>query len=301
MCAGFFYSLLFGRQHLKFRKPKIMQIRTLDEISIPELSLLFNQAFADYFVKIEITPEILAEKIKAEDIQPEMSVGVFTDDKVQGFILHAVREINGEKVAYNAGTGVVPKFRGNKSAVKMYDFILPKLKEVGVQKVVLEVMEQNVAAIKSYLNCGFKKVVNLECFNGKVEVEGYNQAVEFKKTENKIILELSDFKNWQPSWQHDNLSLVQSSVYETFCGYINNTLVCFASLIPKTGRVAQFAVNPECRRQGIGSALFHDLSEMCPNGLSVINVDGDQKESLAFLKHIGLDHFLRQFKMELDL
>ncbi len=279
----------------------MIQIRTLDEISIPELSHLFNRAFADYFVKIEITPEILAEKIKAEDIQPEMSVGIFTNDKAQGFMLHAVREIIGGKVAYNAGTGVVPEFRGKKSAVKMYDFILPKLKEVGVQKVVLEVMEQNIAAIKSYLNCGFKKVVNLECFNGNVEVGSYNQVVEFKKAENKIILDLSDFKNWQASWQHDNLSVIQSGTYETFCGYTNNTLVCFASLIPKTGRVAQFAVNPDYRRQGIGSALFRYLSEMCPNGLSVINVDGDQKETLAFLKHVGLDHFLRQFKMELQL
>ena len=183
----------------------------------------------------------------------------------------------------------------------MYDYILPKLKEAGVKKVVLEVMEQNVAAIKSYLNSGFRKVVNLECFNGNVQLIHYNNTIEFRKTENKIISELEGFKDWEASWQHDNLSVIQSSVYETFCGYINKTLVCYASLIPKTGRVAQFAVNPDYRRQGIGSALFQYLSEMCPSGLSVINVNGDQKETLTFLKHIGLDHFLRQFKMELNL
>lgn len=278
-----------------------MQVKTLREISIRELSQLFNQAFADYFVKIEVTPEILEEKINGEDIKPEMSVGIFSGNKPCGFILHAVREIDGEKVAYNAGTGVIQEFRGNNSAVKMYDYILPKLKEAGVKKVVLEVMEQNVAAIKSYLNSGFQKVLNLECFNGNIQLIHFNKEIKFRKTENKVILELSGFKDWQPSWQHDNLSVIQSSAFETFCGYSNNILVCYASIIPKTGRVAQFAVNPDYRRQGIGSALFQYLSEMCPNGLSVINVDGNNKETLAFLKHIGLDHFLRQFKMELHL
>lgn len=278
-----------------------MHIKTLEAISISELTDLFNQSFADYFVKIELTPEILQEKISAEDVKTDKSVGIFLNKKPLGFVLHAVREINNEKIAYNAGTGVIPEFRGNNSAVKMYEYILPELKKSGIEKVVLEVMEQNVAAIKTYLNVGFKKVLNLECFNGSFQGEKFNRDVKFIKTDNREILKLSVFKSWQPSWQHDDLSVIQSSTYETFCGYINSTLVCYASVMPKTGRIAQFAVDPGYRRQGVGSALFNYLSEMCPKGLSLINVDGNHKASIAFLKKIGLNHFLRQFKMELNL
>jgi len=116
-----------------------------------------------------LTPAILQEKIDAEDVQLSKSAAIFINDKPKGFILHALRELNGEVLAYNAGTGIIPAYRGNKSTQKMYDFILPDLKSSGVKKIVLEVMEQNVAAIKSYLNSGFKKTGNLECFSGKVQ------------------------------------------------------------------------------------------------------------------------------------
>lgn len=278
-----------------------MEIKTLEDLSLQELTNLFNLAFADYFVKIELTPEILQEKINAEDVKLDKSVGIFSENKPFGFILHAVREINGEKIAYNAGTGVIPEMRGNSSTKKMYNYILPKLAESGISKVVLEVMEQNVAAIKSYLNIGFTKVLNLECFNGKIEKHFSTAEIEFKKTDNQQILKLKDFKSWQPSWQHDNLSVIQSCSYETVCGHLNNALVCYACIAPKTGRVAQFAVNPNFRRKGIGTALFIYLSEMCPDGLSLINLDGNQKETIDFLKYMGLNHFLRQFKMELKL
>lgn len=47
--------------------------------------------------------------------------------------------------------------------------------------------------------------------------------------------------------------------------------------------------------------MFKFLSEICPNGISLINIDGDNTETIQFLKKIGLNHFLRQFKMELTL
>lgn len=40
-----------------------MRFKTLENLSIETLTNLFNDAFADYFVKIELTPEILNEKI----------------------------------------------------------------------------------------------------------------------------------------------------------------------------------------------------------------------------------------------
>ena len=109
-----------------------MEISSLKNLSILELTTLFNLAFADYFVKINLTPEILQEKIYSENVKLNKSVGIFSGNKPVGFILHAVRTINEQKIAYNAGTGVVPEFRGEKSTIKMYKHILPILKKSGV-------------------------------------------------------------------------------------------------------------------------------------------------------------------------
>jgi len=257
-----------------------MRYKTLENLSIKTLSSLFNHAFADYFVNIELTAEILKEKIQAEDIKLNKSVGAFSDKKPVGFIFHAVREINGEKVAYNAGKGVLPEFRGNGLTKKMYNFLLPVLDRDGVKKIVLEVMEQNTPAIKTYSGLGFKKTSNLECFKGKVQIESTNNEVVFKNQKNEKIRFLKNYWDWNPTWQHDIKSVVQSSKYETFCGYLNRSLVCYAVSIPKTGRIAQFAVNPKYRKMKIGTALFNYISKMTPEGISLINVDGNSIDTI---------------------
>ena len=65
-----------------------MKTKTLENLSLQQLTQLFNAAFADYFVKIELTPKMLNEKIISEDIKPEKSAGVFVDEKQLGFIFH---------------------------------------------------------------------------------------------------------------------------------------------------------------------------------------------------------------------
>lgn len=104
---------------------------------------------------------------------------------------------------------MVPEFRGKNATIKMYKHILPILSENGVKKIILEVMEQNVAAIKSYLNSGFKK------------------------TDNREISKLSNFWDWEPSWQHSTETVQQSSSYETFCAILNDVLVGYAMLYQK--------------------------------------------------------------------
>src|SRR5210317_1896705 len=101
-----------------------MRFKTLENLSVLELTSLFNEAFADYFVNINLTPVILQEKINSEEIVLNKSVGLFTNNQADGFIFHALRH----GVAKNAVTCVIPKFRGKKATVKMYCEILPQLK-----------------------------------------------------------------------------------------------------------------------------------------------------------------------------
>ncbi len=277
-----------------------MQFQTLEKLTIAALSNLFNAAFADYLVKIELSPKALQHKIDSEDISLKHSVGVFDDDKPLGFIFHAIRKSSDGQIAYNAGTGVLPEIRGKNATVRMYDFILPELKKSGVKEVVLEVINTNTPAIKSYKKVGFETVQELDCFNGKPSVTQQNQAVDIKEFDGKFDPP-EVFWDWMPTWQHANQTLANSSGYKTWGAYLENKLVAYLSVNPESCRIAQFAVAPDHRRKGVGSALFANFSAYCSIDPVVINVADQSGNTQKFLEAVGMKLFLKQYKMKLKL
>lgn len=141
----------------------MVEIKTLSKISSPELLDCFNLAFSDYLIPMKLTLEQLETKLKTENINREVSVGAFKEKKLVGFVLHGDRNFGKIRRAYNGGTGVIPAERGHGLTKRMYDFILPILESNAFEEVVLEVISNNIPAIKSYQKIGFKPIRNLSC------------------------------------------------------------------------------------------------------------------------------------------
>ena len=131
-------------------------LRTLENISTERLLETFNLSFSDYIVPFYLTKEQLENKIQSESIKLEFSVGAFEDNRLIAFILHGYDTIDNLKIVYNAGTGVIPAKRGNKLTAKLYEYALTILHKNDIDKVLLEVITTNKAAIKTYKNIGFK-------------------------------------------------------------------------------------------------------------------------------------------------
>nr|WP_321353812.1 GNAT family N-acetyltransferase [uncultured Draconibacterium sp.] len=277
-----------------------MQFQTLENQSIKELCNLFNAAFADYLIKIEMTAEKLQDKFDSENVSLKHSVGLFSEGKPAGFIFHALRDSASGKVAYNAATGVTPEFRGKNATVQLYEFILPKLAKSGVNEVVLEVIDKNTPAIKSYKKVGFSILQELECFQGYPSIS---------KPEDSFIVEDSAgeftapeyFWDWQPTWQNTTQTVVKSSNYKTWSIYHDKTQVAYLTGNPESGRIAQFAVDPAHRWKGLGTSLFYHFSGLASNTPMVINVADQSGQAQDFLKAIGMTPFLKQYKMKLIL
>ena len=201
-------------------KDKIQfQFSTLENTQTAEIVEVFNKSFADYFVKIGLNEKSLADKIQAENIKLQKSVGVFFNDKLVGFILMGIE--NG--VAYNGGTGVLPEFRGNSLTQKMYDFILPKLKDQNIYSHQLEVISENFPAIRTYKKIGFQKTRTLSCFKGKIKIAKINPDIEIKSLNEINVKLFPKFWNSQPSWQN-SLSAIQRTkkLYKIAAAYLKN-------------------------------------------------------------------------------
>jgi len=284
---------------LRFTSKPVLKMKflTLENQTVSTLCELFNQAFTDYFVKIELTPEMLLEKFESEDVDLSLSAGAFFEEKPVAFIFHAVRE----NKAYNAGTGVIPEFRGKNTTSLMYEFIRPKLKSAGVEEVVLEVIDKNTPAIKSYEKAGFYKMVDLDCYKGKIKGMPVNHAVQVKKLSAFDFDLAHNFWDWQPTWQHSTQTINQLANYTTFGAFLNDKPVGYLVVNLQKGRVVQFAVHHDYRRQGIGTELFRFVSENYDLELQVMNVDGNSKETASFLKNMNLELFITQYKMKLEL
>ena len=276
-----------------------MEFKTLANITTDELLSVFNHSFSDYVVPFHLTKEVLISKIEAEKLDMNLSAGAFEKGKLVGFILQSEKVENGEKIIYNGGTGVVPESRGKGLVRKMYDFIIPVLKERNANTLLLEVIEGNQNAIRAYENLGFAIVRRLLCFNGNIKKGKENAEVSIKDLKDFQWEKLRSFWDIEPSWQGSVFVLEpMPENYVTVGAYDGEKWVGYIIYGPVSKKVYQIAVDKNYRRQGIGTKFLNVIGKI--NGgqaISVNNVDDTSENTSAFLNAAGLTNWVSQFEM----
>jgi ribosomal protein S18 acetylase RimI-like enzyme len=272
------------------------QISTLENVKFAELTEVFNSAFADYFIEISLNEQSLAKKICAENIILAKSVGAVFDGNLVGFILIGLEN----KTAYNGGTGVLPEFRGHALTKQMYEFILPKLKAEGICRHQLEVITENLPAIKTYEKIGFRTVRTLACFKGRIAVSQINKTVEIKSLDGIDAQTAAPFWNSKPSWQNSVSAIKRAENPPEILGaFLGSELVGYL-VFTKKGFVKQFAVKKDFRRSRIAQTLFaRAKNDLDDREIVINNLDKSDRETVSFLSQIGLKAFLEQFEMQM--
>ncbi|KAB1230124.1 GNAT family N-acetyltransferase [Chryseobacterium viscerum] len=278
-----------------------MEFKTLASTSIDEILSVFNHSFSDYIVPFHLTKEVLISKIAAEKLDMNISVGAFEEGRLVSFILQAEKIENGEKTIYNGGTGVVPESRGKGLVRKMYDFIIPILKERNANILLLEVIEGNQNAIRAYENLGFTIVRRLLCFNGNINKGKENAEVFIQELKDFQWEKLCLFWDIEPSWQGSVFVLEpMPEHYVTQGAYDGERLVGYIIYGPASKKIYQIAVDKNYRNQGIGTMLFNAILQK-NNGqpIALNNVDDSSENISKFLSEkIGLNNWLSQFEMK---
>ena len=279
-----------------------MQFKTLENTSIAELLHVFNEAFSDYPIPMHLTKESLINKFVAESIKKEYSAGAFEGDKLVGFILHGIGVFDRNKIAYNAGTGVIPSKRGNKITSQLYEFILPILKNNQINKVRLEVLSENSPAINTYTSIGFQKKRILNCYKGSLaELKSdADSSVQYLYQPDWKLLQ--SFWDWTPSWQN-SISAVNNSwsQLDTIGLFANDKLVGYIVFNPKINRILQFSIDKSQRKNGFGKQLLNYFALNKSKTVSILNVDDNSIDTNSFFLSSGLNLFAKQDEMEMEI
>ncbi|WP_411893700.1 GNAT family N-acetyltransferase [Winogradskyella sp. A2] len=279
-----------------------MEFKTLKGISTKEITQVFNEAFSDYFIPLNFTEEQLKSKMVADKTDLSLSVGVFEKGNLVAFILHGFDIIDNQKMVYNGGTGVVHEKRGAGLTKQMYQYIIPLLIVNGIDRIILEVIDKNIQAIKSYEKSGFKTKRHLACYKGKIEISNTNANVEIKELKNYNWQLMESFWDVSPTWQN-SIPVVNEiiSTNASLGAYVKNQLVGYVIYNPNNNRIQQIAVQKGYRNKRIASTLIVKLKERFGNKLSIINVDKRSSAVNDFFNKIGLKNSLEQIEMEMIL
>ncbi len=288
-----FYNELF----IVYQK---MNVESLDNVDLDELLEVINVAFSDYIVPFHLDPDQLKFKILTEGIRLDLSFGVYSSGRLVAFVLDGLNKIGDDLVAYNAATGVVPDYRGRKLVGAMYDKLLPKLNELGVKQMILEVIEGNLPAIRAYEKLGYTVHRKLDCFSGQVETARKNTDIEIREIKEFQWPIFTSFWDIQPSWQNSVKTIANSAGHCRIVGaYEGGMLAGYAVFNPVTRRIQQIAVAQDYRRKGIATNIMNYISETLEQQELVINnVDHTSDRTLSFIKKLGLSFKLAQFEMK---
>ena len=279
-----------------------MIIKTLNGINSEEILEVFNSSFSDYFIPFRLSLEQLNSKLKSDKIHLDISVGAFNNKKLVAFILHGFDVIDNKRIIYNGGTGVIPEERGKALTKRMYSYVLPILNEQKIDEVCLEVISENIQAIKSYKSAGFIIERDLACYKGEVKASYNLSNLELKEIDNYNWKLMQSFWNFSPTWQNSkNVIKELKDNNKSIGAYIDNQLVGYIICNVPNRRIQQMAVHKDYQRRKIGSSLISFIIKKFGNDLSIINIDKSSKPMNAFLLSVGFENYIDQIEMKLYL
>lgn len=270
---------------------------------LPQLRETFLKAFADYVVPVQLSEEQLKDKVEREGIQPSFSVGVFVGEEMVGFIITGLGEWQSKPTAYNAGTGVVPSFRGHRLTQRMYEFMLPKLRESGIEQCLLEVIQENTPALKAYQQIGFQITRSLSCFRATKQellMAGEPEEIMLAATKQPDWKTYGCFRDVEPTWQNNINAIKRSKGQAQTLEALNlhQEVVGYISFFRKNGAVAQLAVDEQWRGRGIGTALLREaVRQVEAPSLMFINIEDTAQSMISFMERQHFRLILKQYEM----
>ncbi len=269
------------------------------EVSLNTLADLFTRSYTNYFVPIEMDASSLSWLLSTQTIDLASSVVLDVDGVLAGFTFISVRGLS-QRVA---AMGVLPEFRGRGFGQKMLKQCIENAREVGVHKIVLEVIDQNAHALAIYRQLGFevrRQLVGYQHAPATADRSFDDELHEIDPREvakaavhegvGKLPWQISA-ESWYATRPPSRAYTLERSVYAIVSQVTETSARLNAILVPRTKR-----------RKGWGRRMLSALYREYPNREWLIPaVIPEDVGSDFFLANGFQRHEIRQYEMVLRL
>lgn len=278
-----------------------LEIRSLRGVDPEILTEVFNQSFADYVVPFQATREYLQFRWQLARVDWDLSLGAFDGPSLAAFCWHGIDHIDGKVVVYNAGTGVLPQYRGQALVDRIYEHSWTLFRERDAQRCTLEVIAGNDRAVRVYERIGFRARRELVLMQGDLDLARLKQGVavvEIRQLEDPSWDHLSALETVEPAWdfmlsgaraQGDSIRVLGAFDGEDFVGA--------AILRDSDFTICWLSVAQNHRGMGVASAFLQEAARVSPRW-RMVNVDRRASDLLGLLASVGMEEVLYQYEME---
>ncbi|QHI37557.1 hypothetical protein IMCC3317_29370 [Kordia antarctica] len=274
-----------------------MKIQSLENTPVEEIIKTLNLAFSDYLIPINFTLDYVNERWTASGVDYSLSFGVFDNEKLVGFIIHAINRYGDSKVAFNASTGIIPTHRRKGLLTKLYSTAIPTLKENGIQVSTLEVITENERAILAYQKVGFKIDRQYKLYKFNWEQKEIESELEVEMNADFDFETFEHLQNYFPSLENQNhcleklkKSLVSISIFD------KKEIVAYLIFHKTSNRIHRLGVK-ENDWNSFGEILFSGLAS---GNYNIINIDTNNNNIHSFFKKMKFENYIDQYDMSLE-
>lgn len=271
-----------------------MEIRDLSKTSLEEIVFAILMAFEGYFVTMPSDPAYWKSRFEGARVDWTCSFGLFDEGELVAFIINGVDDRGTSKIAFNTGTGVVPKYRGQKIVDQLYEYAFPFFKQKKITDYALEVVQENSRAIRVYERIGFEITKEYYCFKGKLAASAY-QTILKQSNLNKIQTSKEHLYAWDNS-----RSAIENSPDGTYRCYevlsLEEEKIGFFVINPKSGYLPQFEIHQTDLKEN-WTLLFDGIAQV-NRDVKINNVDAKRMDQRAILTDLGLENIINQYEME---
>jgi ribosomal protein S18 acetylase RimI-like enzyme len=285
-----------------------MELRFLREDDVPAMLRAFREAFADYALDMSyMTDDHLRNRWTKNGVVYPSSAGAFHAGRLVGFTAVGIDRWQGDLAAFDAATGIVPEHRGQGLAGRMFDLLLPMLREQGVRRFVLEVLQDNAAAITAYRRAGFDVTREFDAYRAQPDVRpagGAGEAAASQRASRETIAGFAEHCDWPPSWENSHSSLLR--VPDELVVLVSSVEGQPAGLLvyyPGLNWITSVVVKREFRRRGVARRLIERLRAELGEGVlpKVVNVEHADAALRALLERTGFAVYARQYEMAREI
>ncbi|HEY4688966.1 MAG TPA: GNAT family N-acetyltransferase [Anaerolineae bacterium] len=272
-----------------------------DGYSSETLSALFTRVYIDYPVPIRVDAAGLESMITLYDIDLRASrIGVLKKEPV-ALVLLGMRGTRG----WIGGLGVAPEHRGERVGLAAVRAALRSARQIGLRSIDLEVLTQNLPAIRIYETLGFRRQRTLDIWQRESDATFPLPPHHDVKPLNvsACLARFDDLHAVTPPWQRD-LPVLQRSAGALHAlgiteeGYI--TAYVLYRMNDARVDMLDAAAAPGQRGKAIESVLRALIRDRAGSLIRFTNVPQDDPASDA-MHHVGAQVELQQYEMTLDL